>query len=212
MTAARLAFSEKEFQDQVIALARTLGYKAMHSRPAMNRRGHWETPLTGDAGFPDLCLVGTGPRRGRLLFVELKSATETVQSAQAEWLARLSDTAAEVYVWTPNHWPEPVQSVLSADLAHAPHRVPTLAEPEVQKSKVIPAGHEGERMSKPRLLDLIERMREALQSCATAGNIGAGDELPRCCLCGSYSARHEPDCEIAAALQAGDLGLEDSNG
>ena len=56
--------------------------------------------MQGDgAGFPDLVLV----RKGRLLFVELKSEIGKVSPQQRKWLDDL-DKAAETYVWRPEDW------------------------------------------------------------------------------------------------------------
>lgn len=116
MTAALFALpasltSEKEFQDQVVGLARLCGWLVMHSRPAMDRRGRWSTPISGDKGFPDLVLCGTGKRAGRLVLAELKAEAGRLSEAQEEWLGVLKETSAEVYLWRPTDWPE-IQQVL----------------------------------------------------------------------------------------------------
>lgn len=100
---------EKELQREVIALARTLGYKVVHFADSRRQvvKGDRQI-LVGDeqgAGFPDLVLAG----RGRLLFIELKTQTGTVTEKQAEWLERLSETAkvctgVSTFLWRPSHW------------------------------------------------------------------------------------------------------------
>jgi hypothetical protein len=46
--------TEREFQRQVIDLARLLGWRCAHFRPGRTARG-WRTPVQADgAGFPDL--------------------------------------------------------------------------------------------------------------------------------------------------------------
>ncbi len=110
MTAALFArpappASEKDFQAAVVGLARVCGWKVMHSRPAMDRRGRWSTPLQGDKGFPDLVLCGTGPRAGRLILAELKDEAGRLSEAQEEWLEVLNATSAEVYFWRPRDMP-----------------------------------------------------------------------------------------------------------
>lgn len=93
--------SERQLQDAVITLARALGYLVHHTRPALNRRGRWSTPIAGNPGFPDLVLVG----RGRVFFVELKSDRGALSSWQEEWLSRLRDvTVVRTYVWYPRDW------------------------------------------------------------------------------------------------------------
>ena len=49
-------------------------------------------------GFPDCTFV----REGRLIFAELKLDVKTVTENQHEWLSELGNTAAEVYLWTPD--------------------------------------------------------------------------------------------------------------
>ena len=59
--------SERELQDAVIQLARLLGWRVAHFRPAMTTRG-WRTPVSADgAGFPDL--GGGHPKERGLLIV-----------------------------------------------------------------------------------------------------------------------------------------------
>lgn len=92
--------TESDFQQQVLQYAHLRGWACAHFRPARTANG-WRTPVQADAqGFPDLVLC----RRGRLLFVELKRNGGTLSDPQIEWLARLSETPAEVYVWTPADW------------------------------------------------------------------------------------------------------------
>jgi hypothetical protein len=65
------------------------------------RSGKWATPLTGDAGLPDLILC----KPPRLLFAELKREQGRVSKAQADWLDALSRCAGvEVYLWKPSDW------------------------------------------------------------------------------------------------------------
>lgn len=93
-----LALSEASFQSVIIGLARTLGWRVHHTRPAQIRPGRWATPITGDAGFPDLVL--THPHRGTI-FAELKTSIGRLSDAQVEWLAALNASGAEAYVWRP---------------------------------------------------------------------------------------------------------------
>lgn len=89
--------SEDAFQSQVIDLARALGWKTAHFRPALTKSGNWITAVAGDGkGFPDLVLV-----RDRVIFAELKRDTEKPSSAQRDWLDALERAGVEVYVWRP---------------------------------------------------------------------------------------------------------------
>lgn len=91
------AITESQFQAQVIELARLLGWRSAHFRPALTARG-WRTPVQGDgAGFPDTVLV----RRDRLVIAELKSAAGKVSSEQTAWLAALEAAGCETFLWRP---------------------------------------------------------------------------------------------------------------
>jgi len=103
---------EKDFTDNVVQLARTMGWKIAHFRPAQTKHG-WRTAMQGDKGFPDLVLA----KAGRVIFAELKSGKGKLAAEQNEWLIELSgwhrkvppeawDMGAvlgrvEVYVWRP---------------------------------------------------------------------------------------------------------------
>ena len=80
--------TEREWQAQVVTLARTLGWATYHTFDS--RRSQ--------PGMPDLILV-----RDRVLFAELKRESGRLSAAQEEWLARLRAAGAEVYVWRPSH-------------------------------------------------------------------------------------------------------------
>ena len=110
--------TEAELMAAVIDLARLLGWRVHHCRPARTGQG-WRTPITGHAGFPDLVLA----RRGVVIFAELKSERGKVSPDQREWLQALSgDTRVaatrrgpervravgvvdpRVFVWRPADW------------------------------------------------------------------------------------------------------------
>lgn len=97
MNASLPPLTEQQFQGQVIDLARTLGWKVAHFRPAQTARG-WRTPVAADgAGFPDLILV-----RDRVIAAELKTQTGRVKDHQADWLQAFTAAGAEAYLWRPN--------------------------------------------------------------------------------------------------------------
>ena len=96
-----MTLSEKDFQAQVIDLARLQGWLVHHSRPAQNRRGQWSTPIQGDPGFPDLVLV-RGPR---CIFAELKREGAKPAAEQRLWLEALN-WDNETYIWRPSDWPD----------------------------------------------------------------------------------------------------------
>lgn len=98
--------SEKEFQAQVIELARLFGFRVYHTFDS--RRSA--------KGFPDLVLVH--PRDhdkgfARVIFAELKSERGKLSGEQKEWIALLRQTILEVYIWRPSDWPK-IQTILTA--------------------------------------------------------------------------------------------------
>ena len=92
---------EREFQQAVVQLARLMGWRVHHTRPALTRAGEWRTPIQGDAGFPDLVLC----RPPRLILAELKRVGGKPTAEQQAWLDALNACAGvEVYLWTPDDW------------------------------------------------------------------------------------------------------------
>lgn len=89
--------TEALFQAQVVELARLLGWKIHHTRPAQVA-GRWMTPLTGDAGFVDLVLAH---QDHGVIFAELKAERGRLSPAQKDWRNELELAGAEVYVWRP---------------------------------------------------------------------------------------------------------------
>src|SRR5678816_95122 len=90
---------EKDWQRDIIELARTLGWRVAHFRPAQTKHG-WRTAVGGDgAGFPDLVLV-----RDRVVFAELKVGRNKLSTEQIEWARYLEGAGAEHRVWTEHDW------------------------------------------------------------------------------------------------------------
>jgi hypothetical protein len=93
-----MAVSERAFQQQVVELARLLGWTAYHP---------WVS-LHSAAGFPDLVLV----RPPRLVFAELKSERGRVTAAQQRWLDLLGQVpGVEARLWRPGDWDEIVATL-----------------------------------------------------------------------------------------------------
>ncbi len=99
------AISEKDLQNAAVALAKTLGYRVAHFRPAIGRGGRWSTPMQGHPGWPDLVLVG----RGRVVFRELKVGTNNLSPDQEMWGAALLAAGADWAVWHDFDWPGSIQ-------------------------------------------------------------------------------------------------------
>ena len=115
---------ERDAQRTIIELARTLGWRVAHFRPAETKKG-WRTPVEADgAGFPDLVLT-----RDRVIFAELKREGKSPRQDQVEWLNGLAKAGAEVYVWTLADYDEIVR-VLSQRVPRTRKRVSQFA-PEI---------------------------------------------------------------------------------
>lgn len=94
-----LAISEKQFQAQVLDLARLSGWLVYHTHDS--RRSA--------PGFPDLVLL----RPPRLVFAELKTEKGRIRPEQRAWVEALSGCtqAPESYLWRPRDLEE-VQGIL----------------------------------------------------------------------------------------------------
>lgn len=82
---------EKTFQQQVINLARQLGWKAYH--PYDSRRS---VP-----GYPDLTLCHA---EHGVIWAELKTEKGRVSPAQREWLDHLTAAGQTAVIWRPRQW------------------------------------------------------------------------------------------------------------
>ena len=91
--------TERDFSSSIEATLRLCGWRWCHFRAARAAQG-WRTPLSGDAGFPDIVAV-----RGRpLLFCELKAEAGAVRPEQRDWLEALEAAGQEVHLWRPRDW------------------------------------------------------------------------------------------------------------
>ena len=89
--------TENDFLNQLLDLAKVLGWRRAHFRPARTAYG-WRTAVSGDGvGFPDLILV----RGRRILAVELKSQRGALTEEQGDWLTSLQVAGVETHVWRP---------------------------------------------------------------------------------------------------------------
>lgn len=96
-----LSISEKDYQQQIIKLARLKGYLVYHA--FYSHRSEY--------GFPDLVLVKTGCR---LLFLEVKRENGKLTNAQREWMHRLQSAGVLARVVRPSDW-KAVEKLLSND-------------------------------------------------------------------------------------------------
>ena len=83
--------TEKDWAAQVAQLARQLGWKRYHTYRSER----------SEPGWPDEALV-----RDRLILLELKTEKGKLSDAQKDWIRRLIDANAEVYVARPRHLDE----------------------------------------------------------------------------------------------------------
>lgn len=95
--------TEAGFQRAVIDLARLCGWLVHHTRPAWTAKGY-RTPIMGDVGFPDLVLCH--PKRGVVIFAELKVGKNPASAEQVRWLDALRGTGAAAGVWRETDWPD----------------------------------------------------------------------------------------------------------
>jgi hypothetical protein len=98
--------SEQQLMDCVVGtksrpgLARVLGWRCAHFRPAMTSRGMRTAVSADGAGFPDLVLL----RDNSQIVVELKSAVGRLTSEQQAWLEAFHEAGVDAFVWRPEHW------------------------------------------------------------------------------------------------------------
>lgn len=93
--------SENALQEAILELAKLLGWRIAHFRPARRADGTWRTAMQGHVGFPDLVLL----RPPRLICAELKSEKGQVSHEQSLWLNGLRTVHnVETYEWRPRDW------------------------------------------------------------------------------------------------------------
>lgn len=81
---------ERDLLAQVIQVAAIYGWRSAHFRPARTKKGRWITAVQGDGkGWPDLVLCHQ--KKGRLMFIELKTATGKVSPEQHAWFDALRE-------------------------------------------------------------------------------------------------------------------------
>jgi hypothetical protein len=91
MKQASPTMTEAQWQDQVIDLARLMGYENIF---------HPKYSIQSASGFPDLVLL-KGPR---LIHIELKSETGQPSAEQYFWLYELQMGGHEAYLLRPSDW------------------------------------------------------------------------------------------------------------
>jgi hypothetical protein len=100
---------EKDFQAQVIQLARLRGWRVAHFRPGRTLHGGWYTAVSADGvGFPDLVCVRERDGAVCIIFAELKMDGRSLTDEQEAWADLLSKAThnVEYHVWRPSDWKE----------------------------------------------------------------------------------------------------------
>lgn len=90
--------TEKQFQAQVVALAKLCGWKCYHTHNSRHSA----------PGFPDLVLA----RRGQIVMAELKVGKNKPSAAQRDWLAELALCPVIARLWYPEDWKE-IEAILT---------------------------------------------------------------------------------------------------
>lgn len=98
--------TEADFQRQVVELAHILGWRVLHVRRSIGRRGGQQAHQTTTSikGWPDLLLFH--PDRGEHFVAELKSEKGRLRPEQVEVLADLRASGVECHVWRPSNFDE----------------------------------------------------------------------------------------------------------
>jgi hypothetical protein len=96
---AALPISETAWQEQVIDLAHTLGWRHMFVRRSIGKGRKWTT-ATNVPGWPDLTLWSEG--RTRVIFAELKSESGKPSPDQIAVLRSLTNAGCETAIWRPS--------------------------------------------------------------------------------------------------------------
>ena len=109
MSPAIIPILEADFQAQVVELAGLCGWKVLHVRRSIGRRGGFQAyqTTTSIKGWPDLFLY----RPGQHIAVELKREKGRLTEDQAQCLRDLQAAGVQTYVWRPSNWDE-IKAVL----------------------------------------------------------------------------------------------------
>lgn len=108
------ALSEKEFQTQVVELARLQGWLVAHFHDSRRQvtRANGQRFFIGDKdakGFPDLVLA----KPPVLIFWEMKKELGKTTPEQDEWLERLTECGMEARVVRPSDWDDYILPTLT---------------------------------------------------------------------------------------------------
>jgi hypothetical protein len=103
------AINERDYQDRIVELGRTFGWRAAHFGTANTGKG-FRTPVRYDGkGFPDLVLVHDVWQR--VILREVKAKRGVVSPEQAAWGVLLTLAGADYAVWYPTDWDDVVATL-----------------------------------------------------------------------------------------------------
>jgi hypothetical protein len=103
-----MTLTEAQLQEQIVDLARLMGWRTMHVRRTVGRGRRWTTG-TSVTGWPDLTLW----RPGKLLMVEVKTDDGQLRPDQATVLDSLRTAGVDARCWRPAMWDE-IEATLTA--------------------------------------------------------------------------------------------------
>ena len=95
---------ESEYEDSIVEAALRLGYRVHVERRARTKDG-FRTAIKGNAGWPDIVIVG----HGRAWFIELKRKPRHPTGEQLAWIAELTAAGLDARV---AYVPEEHQTIL----------------------------------------------------------------------------------------------------
>ena len=91
--------TEKDWQSQVTDALKLFGWRWVHFRTSIGYKRRYQTAQDGDKGWVDIVAV----RRGRMLLIELKSASGRLTDDQKAWRDELKEVAGVgYYMWRPS--------------------------------------------------------------------------------------------------------------
>lgn len=109
---------EAEFESEILAWAKKFGWWRHGERPAYDANRKYRTAIKGEAGWPDLTLAHE--KAGIIIFREAKIPPRTLSPAQVICHRVLLACGCDVKVWTPNDWPEIMNTLTFGRVIH-PH-------------------------------------------------------------------------------------------
>ena len=90
--------SEADVQSTVTASLDLYRYRWTHFRPAINKRGHYQTALSGSPGWPDIAATN-----GKVFMViEVKSEKGVLSAEQLIWRVMLENSGVEYWLIRPS--------------------------------------------------------------------------------------------------------------